>query len=227
VIGYREDIPAGGPTVRQANIIADKAANFTLGRHDSGFVSFIPLYRFLFQCQHLIIFLEISLMVYNGNILTKYKKRSYFNECNASITGRGIYDFGDGFDHVNQNLTGINIAIANNMAHNISTEICFDLAKGVRVGNNWTNTPPLVVHFRQSTLHLIQSNMIIPTAYGNLNRLPADQMIIHADPRDPSAAGQNVFYVNNGIPVGFCPVSKILINSNTSDKVTTSVRRVG
>jgi len=122
------------------------------------------------------IFKNITYGIYNGEITTSYQKRSYFAEWDAGIMQKFIYAFGSGKD-VSHNKIG------NKLIQNISTEICFDLCKGVRRSNNWKNNNGIFA--KQSILHLLQSNSINPFCEtppnDNKNRLPKDTIIVHAD----------------------------------------------
>jgi hypothetical protein len=110
--------------------------------------------------------------VHNGRIVTKYKKKSYFNESNDTIRAGAIYDYGAGRDIA---LRGSSLAVRTALLSNISTEICFDLAHGIRSRNNWDNGAG------QSALHILQSNCIDPFYTDNIGNLPADVPIIYAD----------------------------------------------
>lgn len=121
------------------------------------------------------IFKNITYGIFDGEIATSYQKRSYCAEWNAGIATKFIYDFGSGKDIPHNE-------IGRKLIHKISTEICFDLCKGVRQSNNWKNG---AMFARQSIFHVLQSNSINPICgtppNDNKNRLPKDTIIVHAD----------------------------------------------
>jgi hypothetical protein len=112
----------------------------------------------------------------NGNIITTYKKASYFNEANDSVLGGTLYDFGTGRDIANM---AVPLQLRTAVLNNISTEICFDLAQSVRMNNNWNNGA------QSSLLHVLQSNSVDPffamAPNDNINRLPLNVPIAYAD----------------------------------------------
>ncbi len=118
-----------------------------------------------------------------GEVITKYKKATYWNESNNNIANGVLYDFGIGMDQ-----TVIDTPISKALMSNISVEICFDLANAKRKNNNWNNG------FGQSKLHIIQSNCIDPFNQTNINNLPIDVPIIYAD--------SYIDYHRDGLP--FC-----------------------
>lgn len=71
-------------------------------------------------------------------------------------------------------MRGSSLTVRTALLANISSEICFDLAHGVRARNHWNNG------LGQSTLHILQSNCIDPFD-NNIVRLPFDVPIIYAD----------------------------------------------
>jgi hypothetical protein len=88
----------------------------------------------------------------NGEIVTEYQKPSYWNESNDTIGNGALYEFGTGVDVA---VPGAPAGLAATLTRNISTEICFDLANGVRSGNGWDNGTGA------SRLHILQSNQLI------------------------------------------------------------------
>jgi hypothetical protein len=116
----------------------------------------------------------------NNRVLTKYKKASYFHEADSYIAAGELCDLGGGCD---EGVAGAAGALQTVLLNNISTEICFDLACGVRSINGWSNYHDGA---RKSQLHLIQSNFINPfeevVPNDNINRLPLYTGIVHADP---------------------------------------------
>lgn len=120
-----------------------------------------------------------------GSIVTTYRKATYWNESNDTIATGALYDFGTGLDQT----VGVNDTLSKAMRTNISTEICFDLANGIRSKNHWDNG------LGQSRLHLLQSNCIDPfDTSGNINNLPIDVPIIYSD--------SYIDYHRDGLP--FC-----------------------
>ncbi|MDR1236306.1 MAG: hypothetical protein LBJ96_04845 [Holosporaceae bacterium] len=122
--------------------------------------------------------LNETIAIHGGEVLTAYKKFTYFSESNETIHAGGKYDFGEGKD-VATDVSEDHENLQKVLLENISTEICYDLAYGVRYKNGWTNlTEP-------SKLHIIPSNFI--TAFGrafsdNISHLPLGVGIINADP---------------------------------------------
>lgn len=110
-----------------------------------------------------------------GEIVTKYKKATYWNESNDTVSQGVLYDFGVGTDTRTVDQSTISDALTDN----ISTEICYDLAQGVRQNNNWSNG------VQSSKMHILQSNSVDPFCgtwpNDNINRLPLDVPIIYAD----------------------------------------------
>jgi hypothetical protein len=132
----------------------------------------------------------------NGSIVTKYRKTTYWNESNETIEAGGLYDFGTGIDEV----YGTPTQLSDALLKNISTEICFDLAKGIRRSNVWNNGRG------SSKLHILQSNCIDPfNASGiddNINRLPLEVPIIYSDSR--------IDYHRDGLPYCTQAVSSLI-----------------
>jgi hypothetical protein len=78
----------------------------------------------------------------SSNIVSSYNKSSYFCECDSFLTSKKVfYHFGDEKDHP--------VDAEGAIAKNISTEICMDVALGLRTGD----VEPV-------NLHLIQSNTL-------------------------------------------------------------------
>lgn len=134
------------------------------------------------------IFRNITFAINNGKTITEYKKRTYCREWDFGIANNYIYDFGDGYDYAcTYDIYGENINGSNTL-RNITTEICFDLAKGVRKENSWTNGPDMTA----STLHIIQSNIINVDENVTKENLPRNKLIVHVD---PSYGKGNLFYI--------------------------------
>jgi hypothetical protein len=117
----------------------------------------------------------------NGHILTGYKKATYFKESDDTIRSGdagtykyAIYDFGTGQDKI---ITNSQLSEA--LVRNVTTEICFDLANGIRCTSStpWKNKST----WPQSNIHIIQSNCIDPTEYDNCSFLPQNELIIYVD----------------------------------------------
>ena len=117
-----------------------------------------------------------TLGINDSTIVTKYKKSSYWNESNDSIRNGCLYEFGTGLDVGVDGYTDL----CNAMLNNISIDICFDLACGIRANSNhWTNLG------HPSRLHIVQSNSVDPFCdippNDNINRLPVDVPILYCD----------------------------------------------
>lgn len=123
-----------------------------------------------------------------GAIVTKYKKATYWNESNNSIDVGVLYDFGTGIDTQPAEST----PVCRVLLDNVSTEICYDLANGVRQANNWNNGA------QSSRIHILQSNSIDPfseiPSNNNIDKLPLDVPLIYAD--------SYIDYHRDGLP--FC-----------------------
>jgi hypothetical protein len=63
-------------------------------------------------------------------------------------------------------------SLAKFLNSNISSEICFDLANGIRKTN----------HSATSKMHIIQSNCIDTIMYENQENLQSSKLIVHVDP---------------------------------------------
>jgi hypothetical protein len=110
-----------------------------------------------------------SICIHNGNVLTKYLKSTYFQEADNDLIDTSKecwYLFGNGVD---SRVT--NNELSKFLHSNVSFEICFDLANGIRIASRNT-----------SKLHIIQSNWIDATEYQNQNNLQINKLIIHVDP---------------------------------------------
>lgn len=216
-------------TTRQREILAQNISNHPSNSQNAVFLNFDFQFPSPVSGPNAI-FRNVTYGILNGQKMTKYKKRTYWREYDKGILFRGwIYDFGDGKDHIT--LNGQQPIVTNlvprlRIIENISTEICFDLAHGVRRSNNWVSANNYVAV--QSVLHLIQSNCINPidVSNGNITQLPKDKLIVHADPEIQPIGGYNLFSINNGIPVYFSPHFKILLNSNTSDKINLNIWKI-
>jgi hypothetical protein len=129
------------------------------------------------KCQILYLLNE-TIAIHAGEVLTAYKKFTYFSESNKTIRNGGKYDFGEGKDVATDVPQSLRI-LQTVLLENISTETCFDLAYGVRHGNGWINL------IGPSKFHIILSNFIIAfgrTLSDNINHLPLGVAIINADP---------------------------------------------
>ncbi|MBE6447615.1 MAG: hypothetical protein E7015_04010 [Alphaproteobacteria bacterium] len=97
-------------------------------------------------------------------------KSTYFQESDSDLvdTSKNCwYLFGDGDDHLvcDNELSQFLLA-------NMSFEICFDLANGIRKKQNKNS----------KLLHILQSNWIDSTDYQNQTNLVDNRLIIHVDP---------------------------------------------
>lgn len=173
---HQEEIdPRSGPTKEQAEIIAKNRKNYSHNQNFANYDCFPGFHSNLTSGNIVGILRNETLVINNGNILARYKKRSYYNEHNPSIQNGYIYDFGDGCDYG-----------SNSLINHITTEICFDLFNGVRQINQWNNSncyqytdcsiPPMST----SSLHIIQSNWI--NINNLISNLPRDKLIVHVDP---------------------------------------------
>ena len=180
---------------------------------------------------------NITISIFDGRLITEYKKSSYFREADDFIEINkikpffrpieinryaGIYDFGDGSDKISSSFAQPNIQRGSNidvttlrdvLLKNISTEICFDLAQKVRNSNGWSNTDD-----SQAQLHILQSNSIDPIGRTyeneNLNNLPRNRLILHSDAAfDTDAyAGSRLFKINEtGAPVLFPKLFELVL----------------
>jgi hypothetical protein len=121
--------------------------------------------------------LNETFSVHSGEVITAYKKFTYFDEHNKTMNTGCLYDFGEGKD-VATDVSEGQKKLQKVLLENISTETCFDLAYGVRYNNWWTNLT------KPSKLHIIPSNSI--TAFGrnindNARNLPVGVGIINVD----------------------------------------------
>lgn len=110
----------------------------------------------------------------NGNILTKYKKSSYFHESDDDVSEGAIYDFGNGQDEMM-----FPSQLGNILINRVSTEICLDLNCAIRFANQWCNYR--AGGNQSSDVHIIQSNIIDPFDNDNMSHLPQRKTIIHSD----------------------------------------------
>ncbi len=145
----------------------------------------------------------------SGEILTKYKKRSYFQEADNDIQHNGyIYDFGTGFDEAVY--AGHNVRLQNlrgALLSHVRVEICLDLNTGVRHSNGWNNLN------KDANLLILQSNCIDPLGTidptHNINHLPKSTYkhninILYADPIYSNRIGSNLFRIDeSGAPILF------------------------
>lgn len=119
-----------------------------------------------------------SIMYCLGKTRTRYKKASYWNEANDVLlkypAGVVIYDIGSGVD---EKCGDASDPVANVIIKYLSSEICFDVQRGIRKHNNWTNPGQ-----PQSVLHILQSNSITMSSYYPFNNLPSGVTIIQSDP---------------------------------------------
>lgn len=119
-----------------------------------------------------------SIMYCGGKARTRYKKASYWNEANDVLqkysAGVVIYDIGPGVDEKCSNALD---PVADVLIKYLSSEICFDVQRGIRKHNNWTNPGQL-----PSVLHILQSNSITMSSYYPFNNLPSGVTIIQSDP---------------------------------------------
>lgn len=110
-----------------------------------------------------------SVCINNDVTLIEYLKSTYFQESDNDLidTSKNCwYLFGNGKDHcITAN------ALSKFLLKNMSFEICFDLANGIRKKKN-----------KASKLHILQSNWIDSTGYQNQNNLVENKLIIHVDP---------------------------------------------
>lgn len=144
-----------------------------------------------------------------GNILTTYKKRSYFREADFDIMNNNyIYDFGTGFDQASYNGANVQLRkLRDTLLKYIRTEICMDLACGVRHSNGWSNLN------KDVGLLVLQSNRIDPLGMflpsNNINHLPKNSSehninILYTDPIYSSRIGSNLFKIDrSGAPILF------------------------
>ena len=119
--------------------------------------------------------LNKSDILWDKKTVCYYKKSSYFREHDNSLKNGFVYDVGDGKDHKYSKLSEEQNSIANVILKNISSEICFDLASGVRQENSWRNSDS------QSKIHILVSNCI----FSELNHHflpPSSILIAHVDP---------------------------------------------
>lgn len=110
-----------------------------------------------------------SLCIHNGVTLMEYMKSTYFQESDNDLidTSKNCwYFFGNGEDRLVRNNK-----LSQFLLRNISFEICFDLANGIRKKQK-----------KDSKLHILQSNWIDSTDYQNQNNLVENKLIIHVDP---------------------------------------------
>jgi hypothetical protein len=108
----------------------------------------------------------------NGMILTRYRKATYFQESDEFLAAdpNNWYVFGSGRDIKEH--AGAATSLEKFLWNNISSEICFDLANRIRMRN------PSVT----SKMHIIQSNCIDATMFGNWENLQDSKLIVHVDP---------------------------------------------
>lgn len=156
--------------------------------------------------------------IYDEQILTEYLKTAYFYENNGEIgittyngLGTAIFGFGDGHDIALPILATTNqkkySEVQDALLKNISVEICYDLANGVRHSNGWNNKDT------QSHFLILQSNIIDPIgriySNNNINHLPRSceehkVWILHANATKEPPAGSHMFTINtSGAPVLF------------------------
>lgn len=201
-------LPGGvGGTALLVNNFANVMNGVNVGRIRS-FSIMLPLNAVSVQS----ITRNVTQSICRNTILTQYKKRAYFMEDNnIGIArnlnlGTSIYDFGRGCDEgVNVAVPGVLHDIQTALLKSIATEICFDLANGVRHSNGWHNLD------KQSDFLILQSNTIDPIGREykdvNINHLPRssnrhDVYIIHADASNAPPAGSHVFKINDsGAPI--------------------------
>lgn len=162
---------------------------------------------------------NITYGIYKKDILSEYKKSSYFRECDY-LLGNAIYDFGDGKDRIRKGLTEDLKDIAKRLIQTISTEICYDLACGIRKNNEWKNDGG-----KRTVLHLIQSNSIDPLTSEDIEKLPSDKLIVHVDPTKPHSASQDIFDTRTLIP-SFFDKEKTSIVPVDSNAKRVSIERV-
>lgn len=119
-----------------------------------------------------------SFSIYNGEILTKYRKVGYFHESDTSIRSGQLYDYGPGYDEA----VSAPSSLQSILLRDFTTDVCLDLNIGIRRRNpnHWTN--PCVRQQSDSCLHIIQASSIDPfcDTY-NVGNLPVNRGIIHAD----------------------------------------------
>lgn len=151
------------------------------------------------------LFYNISYSIFGGQIVSQYLKSSYYHEWDMGLKSGHAYVFGDGEDHIYNFNQQQNKELATSIIREISTEICFDLACGVRKNNNWSSFIGDELLGFESSLHIIQSRYINPKQ--SLMNLPKNSIIIHAAPalssnvvaRGDTLLGSQygVFYVEN------------------------------
>lgn len=112
---------------------------------------------------------------YQNCQLCHYDKSSYFLECpDNSISSIGtfkVYYMGAGQDKID--CDGRVAKLADVVVNNISSEICFDIALGIRKSNKWTNKQ------QPSRLHIFVSNT---SAANNSDNFPQDIVTACVDP---------------------------------------------
>jgi hypothetical protein len=124
--------------------------------------------------------------IHNGLILTRYRKSTYFQESDATLAHNANcwYIFGTSQDIIEPGQARNRLAVF--LRKRISSEICFDLALGIRK-NNPSST---------SQIHIIQSNYIDATMYENQNNLQNSKLMIHVDP-ETILRNQTIHKYNN------------------------------
>lgn len=135
------------------------------------------------------VFCNVTKSFCRGVCSTVYKKASYCWEWDWGVAQGYVYEYGDGYDHpLNQN------PVAANLVRVISTEICSDIAYGVRSANRWIS--PDILQTKPSSLHIIQSNRINPFLPKIKVNLPLDKLVIHATPTGAEKNNPTVFKLN-------------------------------
>jgi hypothetical protein len=159
---------------------------------------------------------NVTYSINNGHILTEYKKRAYFQEDDDNIGltkaadfKKSIYCFGTGSDHgvTLVSATSSHTDVQNALLKNVSLEICFDLANGVRHTNGWNNAE----QNKQSSLLILQSNSIDPVGRtynsSNINNLPRSSKehnicVFHVNSSQKPPCGSHIFKINaSGAPI--------------------------
>ena len=110
--------------------------------------------------------------------MTHYDKASYCSQLDQLILlWGGIYYIGDGRDHIFPGNTFPHLS--NLLIENVSSEICYDLACGVRRANGWINGNGLA----RTRLHIFVSNTFLVNPW-MLNNMfsPLDTIVACADP---------------------------------------------
>ncbi|MDR0677244.1 MAG: hypothetical protein LBF57_01020 [Holosporaceae bacterium] len=176
---------------------------------------------------------NITYGINKGQILTEYKKRSYFREDDHEVNhNKFIYDFGDGRDksvykHNDKDLKNLRDVL---LKH-VKTEICLDLVTGVRRSNGWKN----FYNDKTTGLLILQSHWIDPMGIiaptQSINNLPRSSKddtikILHADPKSHEL-GTNLFNIDErGGMITFQKEVELLHTGQDGARMTISIYKL-